>query len=234
MASSTDSLFFKKEDSNLTVEKLREMNYLAKETSKGFILVGLFHDLRQRQLNYYSEWEYKEDYKELVKLLSDNLKENAPPIMRLNSSTFGGCFDDEPSLKVYNSEGEKVKVFYDNIFTPDKENMIQSYFNELYKTDEHYYDYVGFFRDDSEIITEEQKQMIKDMDDEKERKEREAWEKTIDLSDTEEVLRRYIFAKKKTDRSAIGNPAYGLSKEQVEQVENDVRFIEAIYGEEDD
>ena len=111
MASSTDSLFFKKEDSNLTVEKLREMNYLAKETSKGFILVGLFHDLRQRQLNYYSEWEFKEDYKELVKLLSDNLKENAPPIMRLNSSTFGGCFDDEPSLKVYNSEGEKVKVF---------------------------------------------------------------------------------------------------------------------------
>lgn len=234
MASSTDSLFFKKEDSNLTVEKLREMNYLAKETSKGFILVGLFHDLRQRQLNYYSEWEFKEDYKALVKLLSENLKEDAPPIMRLNSSTFGGCFDEEPSLKVYNSEGERVKVLHDNVYSPDKESKLQSYFSEQYKTNENYYDYVGFFRDDSEIITEEQKQMIKDMDDEKERKERETWEKTINLSDTEEVLRRYIFAKKKTDRSAIGNPAYGLSKEQIEQVESDVRFIESIYGEEED
>lgn len=175
MASSTSSFFFKLENSTLTIQDIRDFGLVAQEGKNGFVEVSISdailnsqRDLKHVQsgassldMNFnYIDWDAH--FKGAVKFLIDGLKPNTPPLMHLNSDSFGGCMDDYPRIKVYQDENTSSK-YKDNY---KKDSEAETIFLKYYpECSDGYYDSVGFVRhSSSDLISKEQKQAIKDIE----------------------------------------------------------------------
>lgn len=158
MASNTESFFFKAENSNLTVEQIREAGYIAGETSTGFIETNLFYS--RMNLMHHLEiqtFDYEKEKEVFLKFIINGLKPNTPPLMFYSSSSFGGCMDDYPELTVY-LDHETTQTKQD---TYGEDSPAEVFFKECYKVDTGCYNTVDFHRYTDDIITEKQKENLK-------------------------------------------------------------------------
>lgn len=180
MASNIYTYFFKKENSNLTVEELQKMGILAREADNGFVEVAP-NDKKLYTINKkVSEKDLKDHEEHFFSTVLGGLKPNTPPLMVLDSSTFGGCFDDEPYIATINPETFKT--------TKHKPEDI---FEKHYGTRD-YFDTVGFSRSTKDLISESQIEELVDFVTEQENKDYQEWISNIEDKSEAALLKMFL------------------------------------------
>lgn len=230
MASYTSSFFFKLENSNLSLKDIRQFGLVAKEGNNGFVEVSVSSQIinAERDLKHvesgkgfhernHTEHNWNEYYEKLISFLIKGLKPETPPLMYLSSGSFGGCMDDYPIIKSYNTDGS-YKKHRDDYSKDSKANQIfKEYYPEL--AEKGYYDSVGFVRDsDSDLISDEQKSYVKNIYNKIEDIEYERWLEKQESLTLESLSKKLI----ECYESVTGfNPSY----EDKQKISIDVKFI---------
>ncbi len=229
MASSISAYFFKAENSNLTVEDIRKEGYLAKIADNGFIEAAPWYKLQYVLNEKFTEKKHKKYINDFTMFLMNSLKENTPPLMKLESSSFGGCMEDVPFIVSYevNEQGRIIQSkHYDKIDYFDfddededfdtkneteelkpEENACEILFEKHYGTKK-YFSTVGFYRDTSDLSSDEQDEMLKVLEKEIEAHDYNNWLDGLKSKEAEHLLKLYIesedFILKNSSRYSYG------------------------------
>lgn len=232
MASSISAYFFKAENSNLTVEEIRSKGYLARLADNGFIEAAPWYKLQYVLNDKFTESKHKKYVNDFTMFLINSLKENTPPLMKLESSSFGGCMDEVPFIVAYeiNEQGRIIqskhydKADYFDFDDEDEdfdttneteelkpeENACETLFEKHYGTIK-YFSTVGFFRDTSDISSDEQDDMLKVFEKEIEAHDYNNWLDGIKSKKPEDLLKLYIESE---DFISKNNSRYSYGKDE--------------------
>lgn len=190
MSYSVGCLIVKKEESNIDVNEMRKEHFTVYETQNGFYLIDEFSELAHLEND-----GYQSRYKELLKILNDAKKDTEHKILYFSSSTFGGCLD-EMTVKVY------VNATLNESFQSDtyNEEGYQAMRDAFGLDCEDVFDFIGLgeIRSNSDLITEEQKQELKERQEHIEFKKYKKWIETFEgLTEGERMQRVVLLSQKK-------------------------------------